>query len=411
MRRNYKYNIGDKVQCKDGSYNTILEKTTDNRGASAYICKCNKNHVFKKHQLKISTRCPYCINQKVEKGINDISTTNKEMFSMIKDKEFAYTHHDNSTENTYFVCPICKNDVLTSPYRFKKYGLPCIHCSDGYSYGEKFISNLLDTIHIKYIAQYSSRNEKWCEKYKYDFYLPYYDCIIEVQGLQHYIDTSWSTYKEIHENDIQKKNLAKKHVKFYIELDVRKSELNYIRRSIYRSKLDDIICLSKYEMQFSWNEVHKESIDPIINKIVDKYNNYSKDISELSNILQLSNNTIVRYLKEGALLGICDYNPVDKKNIILKRNHLMNSEIGSKPIICINDSKVFRNAKLLEKLSNELYGVSLDSRNISSVCHGKQKTSKGFSFKFITRQEFNNIKIEYPAMAFGEEFVILEDVV
>ena len=32
MKRNYKYNIGDKIQCKDGSYSTILEQTVGSAG-------------------------------------------------------------------------------------------------------------------------------------------------------------------------------------------------------------------------------------------------------------------------------------------------------------------------------------------------------------------------------------------
>ena len=46
MKRNYKYNIGDKIQCKDGSYSTILEKTVGKRNESAYVCKCNKGHIY-----------------------------------------------------------------------------------------------------------------------------------------------------------------------------------------------------------------------------------------------------------------------------------------------------------------------------------------------------------------------------
>ena len=54
MRRNYKYDIGDKVQCKDGSYHTIIERTTGNRGKSAYICKCEKGHLYQKNQVGIT---------------------------------------------------------------------------------------------------------------------------------------------------------------------------------------------------------------------------------------------------------------------------------------------------------------------------------------------------------------------
>lgn len=408
MARLYKYDVGDKIQCKDDSYNIIVSKTVGKRNESAYMCNCENGHLFKKYQTRINTRCPYCINFIVEKGINDISTTNKEMFDMIKDKEYAYNHHDNSTEKIEFICPICKHIHVKSPNLVKKYGLGCPHCSDGYSYGEKFIMYLLDSLNIRYINQYSSKDVEWCDKYRYDFYLYDYDCIIEVHGEQHYKNTRWGTYEDIHNNDVKKELLAKKYVKYYIVLDVRKSELNYIKKSILLSQLINILYLSKDMINnINWEEINKKSLLPIIENIVEKYNNYSKDISELSKLLHFSKPTIVYYLKEAALLNLCDYNSEYKAKKTLENNHAMNSERGSKPIICLEDSNVFRNSRILQSNSVELYGKFLDFRYISSVCNGHKKSAKGLHFKFITRNEFNNIKDTTPSLAFGNKFYIL----
>ena len=409
MKRNYKYNIGDKIQCKDGSYHTIIEKTVGKKNESAYICKCSNGHIIKKIQTIVDSRCPYCINLIVEKGINDISTTNKEMFEMIKDKEFAYTHHDNTREKTEFICPICKHTHIKSPQLVKKFGLGCPHCSDGYSYGEKFIMNLLDLLSVKYINQYSSKDAKWCKQYRYDFYLTDYDCIIEVHGEQHYKDTRWGSYEEIHNNDISKEILANQYVSKYIILDVRKSELKHIKKSILSSKLFNILCLTNDTIDnINWEEISKNSFLPIIKIIVEKYNNYSNDISELSELLHFSKTTIVHYLKEAALLGLCDYDSEYKTKKTLDDNHAMNSERGSKPIMCIEDSRVFRNSRILQSNSVELYDKYLDFRYISSVCNGHKQSAKGLHFKFITRIEFNDIKKNNPENAFGDEFVLLE---
>ena len=56
-------------------------------------------------------------------------------------------------------------------------------------------------------------------------------------------------------------------------------------------------------------------------------------------------------------------------------------------------------------MSDEIYGKHLDSRNISTVCHERQKTTKGLTFKFISRSEFNHIKYETPEKAFGDFFI------
>lgn len=404
-----KYNIGDKVQCKDGSYNTVVGRTVDKNGRGMYICRCAKGHESIKVTSKVDTRCPYCINQKVAKGINDISTTNKKMFEMIKDKEFAYTHHDNSPDVTEFMCPICGFIVEKSPHYIKQYGLRCPHCSSGYSYGERFMMNLLDDIGIKYITQFSSKNAKWCGKYRYDFYLKDYDCIIEIQGDQHYRNTTWYSYENIHSIDLAKMELANRNVKKYILINARKSEFVHIKQSILDSELNQLLYLNNGNID--WEHIHQRTVVPIIKLISEKYNNYSKNISVLSNFFHVSNPTIVYYLKEAALLGMCDYDPVLKKKEILKLNHSNNSEKGSKPIICIEDSRVFRNAKILQKLSNELYGKQLDFRAISAVCHGKRNKHKDLHFKFISRMNFNEVKDSTPELAFGDKFILLREVV
>lgn len=409
--RNYKYNIGDKVFCNDGSYNLIIDKTVGNRNESAYMCKCKNGHIYKKIQTKITGKCPYCINYIVEKGVNDISTTNQDMFSMIKDKNFAYTHHDNSIKKTEFVCPICGRIILTSPCLVKNRGLSCPHCSDGISYGEKFIMNLLEEFDIEYITQFSSKNAIWCGKYKYDFYIEKYDTIIEVHGLQHYQDTTWDSYENVHKNDIDKKILAQKHITNYIELDVKKSELNYIKKSILHSDILQILKPIAYdETNIPWRRLHKKSVSSIIEKVVYHYNNSTQNISELSKILHLANTTIVYYLKEASSLNMCSYNPTYKKEKILEENHSKNSERTSKPLICLEDSKVFRNAKVLENLSVEIYKKHLYSSNISAVCNGKDKSLKGLHFQFITRKNFNEIKDNNPNLAFGDRFYILGDI-
>lgn len=404
-----KYCIGDKIRCKDGSYNTVVGRTVNKNGKGMYICNCEKGHEMIKATSKVDTKCPYCINQKVAKGINDISTTNKSMFEMIKNKEFAYTHHDNSPDVTEFRCPICGFIVEKSPQYIKKYGLRCPHCSSGYSYGERFIMNFLDNLDIKYITQYSSKNAKWCGRYRYDFYLKDYDCIIEVQGDQHYRNTTWYSYENIHSIDIKKMELGHKNVKKYILINARKSEFGYIKQSILNSELNKLLYLN--DRDIDWEYIHQKTITPIIKLISERYNNYSEDISVLSNLFHVSNPTIVYYLKEASLLGMCDYNPVLKKEKILKLNHANNSEKGSKPIICIEDSRVFRNAKILQKLSDDLYDKHLDFRAISAVCHGKRNKYKNLHFKFISRIDFNKIKDSTPELAFGDKFILLQEVV
>lgn len=410
MAKKYKYNIGDKIICKDNSYNLILGKTINKRNRPAYECQCRKGHTYIKSQDKITSRCPYCTKQLVATGVNDIATTDPEMFSMLVDKEYGYTHHDTSNEETEFKCPTCGKILKRTPNYIKNKGFRCPSCAGGISYGERFIANMLDTINVKFIYQFSAKDANWCGKYRYDFYIPSVDCIIEVMGLQHYQTTSWADYEDIHKNDIAKKELGLQHVKHYVELDVRSSTLNYIKQAILRSSLDDLLWLWHYDHYFSWKEIHKKAMTPILNLIIEKYNSGITEPKEIGKFVNLNKGTVVRYLNDAKELGLCNYDPEKRKQDTLAKNHEGNSERTSRPIVCIDDGKIFRNGKLLECLSVELYNKFMNKKNISATCHGRQKTCKGKHLKFISRVEFNNIKETNPENAYGDAFELLEDV-
>ncbi len=67
-------------------------------------------------------------------------------------------------------------------------GFSCKRCGDGISYGEKFVYSMLCELNIDFITQLSHITFSWCEKYKYDFYIPSINTIVEVHGRQHYFD-------------------------------------------------------------------------------------------------------------------------------------------------------------------------------------------------------------------------------
>ena len=44
---------------------------------------------------------------------------------------------------------------------------------------------------------------------------------------------------------------------------------------------------------------------------------------------------------------------------------------------------VFESITYVEKHSMELFGVQVSNKHISSVCKGKRKTHKGYTFKYV----------------------------
>ena len=66
------------------------------------------------------------------------------------------------------------------PRDYKHKNVFCPKCTE--SKGEKIIREWLETNQIEHFTQYKLSNKRW----RYDFYIPSENLIVEVQGLQHY---------------------------------------------------------------------------------------------------------------------------------------------------------------------------------------------------------------------------------
>lgn len=235
--------------------------------------------------LKNGNGCACCSSSSavIVKGINDIETVNPEMAKYILNKEDLYKYKQSTKDKVYIKCPECGyirkmplNNIYTR-------GFKCNHCSDGISYPEKITMRILDDLKLKYITQLNKSIFKWCKNYKYDFYLPDYNMIIETHGIQHYIQTNRKcarTLREEQENDKLKRELALTNgIEHYIEIDCRESDMKYIKNSILNSKLNELFDLSKVD----WSKCDMLSNKSIMIEIINNYNK-GMNVKELCNI-------------------------------------------------------------------------------------------------------------------------------
>ncbi len=96
----------------------------------------------------------------------------------------------------------------------------CNKCSRSESLLEKKVENYLISKDIKYIYQKTFNDCKNIRKLKFDFYLTKYNCVIEVNGQQHYYEQSNFTMslKEQKERDLLKKQYCENHNINYIAI-------------------------------------------------------------------------------------------------------------------------------------------------------------------------------------------------
>lgn len=373
---NYIYNKGEVV---NGS--VINEQTTTTYGIKkkillkSYIATClTCSYVFKATEgsLKRGGRCPCCTNKVVVEGVNDIATTHPYLVKYFVNKEESKKYSAYSKKILSFKCCECgntKDSVIH--YITANNGFSCELCGDGFSKPEKFMSLLLKEIGCKYIPQATKRLLKWAENKKYDFYIPSLNCIIETNGIQHYVNsTRGRTLEEEKTNDIIKEKLAKDNgIKHYVVLDCRKSSLEWLKNNIMNSELP--ILLNFKEEDIDWNSLYSKTLDSKVKDVCDMWNNTDKGVNTIANHLQLNRTTVLKYLKIGNELGMCTYSTKESKRRMGKNN--------CKKIYVVELDKVFNNVEEISKA----VGEDFNPASVRRVCYGERKTYKGYHFHYI----------------------------
>lgn len=365
-----------------------------------YHCnKCdNEDWVVESNLLNQNQGCNVCCNRIAKLGFNTIYDTDKWMINLGVSEEDSKMYTSRSGQSIRVKCPNCGREkymIISNIYKYKSIGCTC---SDGISYPEKFVSNLLNQLNIEYVTQYSP---EWIKPKRYDFYfkLDNKEYIIETHGDFHYNEKGYTgkrakTLDEEQENDKYKKELALNNgIDTYIELDCRKSNLDYIKNSIINSELNKIFDLS----QIDWLKCEEFALSNIVKEICDYWhlhndiNNEELSTANLSKVFNLHYSTITNYLNKGSKLGWCNYNGKEELKIgKIKAGNTYRLKY-SKPVEVFKNEEslgVFFNSVELSKNSEKLFKTKFNNGKIYDVANGKRKTHKGFTFKYVSKEEY-----------------------
>lgn len=421
-----------------------------------YKCKiCGwDNGWINEDNLKKGKGCSCCAGLTVVVGINDIPTTVPWMVKYFQGGyEEAVNYTSNSGRSFCPKCPFCekvKKRKITPNQLKRNHSIGCT-CSDGKSYPEKYISNLLDQLKIKYITQLNKTYFDWCDKYLYDFYLVDYNIIIEAHGMQHYEESYFtrSLHKEKCNDDTKKMLALNNGISSYVVLDCRYSKSEYILQSIKGSKISTLFKLD----MVNFNKCDEFATSNLCKEVCLYFNNNEVSVGQLANIYRLSRKTVARYLKQGCKFHWCDYVGMNDKQKFEARKQLVSRVIKMKndnPFIssielsnifnvsqdtilnylregvslglCTYDTEIlkghnqsirtaasvkstskkinmfdfnhdyiatYNSQRELERNSIKDFGVILHSRNISDVCTGRTAQYKGYFFEFVSDKLIN----------------------
>ena len=288
---------------------------------------------------------------------NIIAITHPELIKYLVNIEDAYNYSLTLNSKIFAKCPNCGFKRPIRIYDIINKIFPCPKCSDGVPYPEKFMFNVLEQLSFDFTTQLSKMILKWCNNYKYDFYIDNkISCIIETHGLQHYEESKkgWrSKLFKIQENDKNKEQLAKLNgIENYIILDCRYSELEWIKNSIMNSELPKL--LNFKEDDIDWLKCHEYACSSLVKTVCGLWNGDIGNIRRIYKELKITRPTTIKYLKQGTELGWCNYDP---KEEIKKRNKYI-----SKKILCLTTKEVF------ESITEASSKYKISKSNISQCC-------------------------------------------
>lgn len=414
----FAYKIGDRIY--DNKRDLIItnvevvykERNKKIKKEKIYTYHCNicgwNNGKATEGTLKQGCGCSCCANHTVVPEINSVAVTHPwaiKYFQNGYDEAINYTY--GSEKHLIFQCPNCKNYSSSQSVEklIKNHGFMC-SCRKTISYPEKTMMALLNKLGVNYIYQLTNKTFEWVGKYRYDFYLPDFNMIIETHGGQHYRISKFKNLnlEDVQLNDLKKYNLAKQYVNNYIVIDCKESYLSYIKKSILSNK-DFCSILNITESMFNNFNPCESFLDDDYNVVCDLWNNTDKSINEISKIINRDGRVVKELLLLSNINNDTDFHLED---IQKRRTKLVRKRC--KPIYCIDLNMYFEHAELCEKLSYDIFNMKMNDEGIRKSIIDNRKY-KGYTFKYVTQEEFNTAKEKSPEFVFGDFFILDKDIV
>lgn len=313
--------------------------------------------------------CPECMkDNKTSNKLknNNLRITRPDIAKLLEDQDSAKYIFQYSKEKHWFICPMCGARLYKSIFNVVQNGLICPSCSDGFSYPNKFMFQVLKMLGIDFVSEYSP---SWISPMRYDFYFEICDSkyIIEMDGgLGHgkkVHSKSSKTIEQTAADDLKKDFLANQHNIHIIRIPCDLSDKDYIMQQIEISELRNILDLYKIDIDVCDFEARKN----MLFKICAFYNKYPfLSYKEIIKEFHLSESTIHKYLTKGYSLGLCP----KYKNAGMKDH-----------VLCLDSQLIFSSAADAAKY------YSIEEKRISKCC--QKIYSHACSLHFIYLSEYN----------------------
>lgn len=345
--KDFYYNVGDVINNSKIIKRIRFDDTYGKTKGYEMLC-LETNGIFRMREsnVKSGQKSPYLRGYKVGPGnslFNDKTT-----LKYLKNKEDAHKFNKRSAKKIKVECKICGFEKEIRVVDLVDYGFTCPFCTKGISFPERYMASLLNINGITYEFQKTFPNLK---RRRFDFYLPNQNCVIEMNGAQHYQENNFLDYQSTIKSDEVKKKYCEKHDINYIPINCSRSTFEFISEELKNSQLNEMLKINDKE------EISNEMIKSFINE------NLREIIKDYKNGVSYKNIVEKYELRDKyELIGI-----IKKYGVYEYRS---GSELTSKKVVCLNNTRIFDNIKEAAE-----YGGLKTSSHIVQVCKKKRKTS------------------------------------
>lgn len=203
---------------------------------------CDKTFTTKqiltRHLMNIHFWCKHCkttseSKEEYHSHMNDIHSTISSFVchcGVSFARKDGLIRHDKEVHNSVdqqMICPHCNKQMTKRKYK-ETHSKKCPillgqQQYPGESIGERLISKIFIENDIDFIREWPVVIDK--KYHKYDFYLPYFDCLLEYNGIQHYESYTWDKdqkkLESVQKSDYTKLEYARRINKNLIVIDSR----------------------------------------------------------------------------------------------------------------------------------------------------------------------------------------------
>ena len=316
---------------------------------------------------------------KLGKILHNIFIANPYLASLIVDDYQIIKNLSIGSEKFVNVrCPQCGSIRRIKINQLYRYGVCCYKCGDGRSYPEKYMYSALDQLKIDFLCEHIF---EFAKSYKFDFYIPAHNLVIETDGLQHDDPKGkWSV-----NNDSKKNEVLRCHGINLIRIDAKLSEGEYIKYSILNSDLRNIFQLDNID----WNVCNKEAMSSLVCKVAKVYNTETTDLDIIATKFHLHRSTIRLYLYKAEEIGICKNVRKDLKK--RQYNNCINVQRNryKRKIKVLYNGDVKKTYDSLYELCENSYndfGIKFNKPRVCDIANHKygRKTHFGYSFEYVS---------------------------